>query len=154
MVALIVGMAAPAWTGYDEGIAAYKRGDYETAFQEMKPLAEQGHAPAQASLGFAYDTGQGVPQDYAVAAKWYRKAAEQGNAGAQYNLGQLYRWGQGVPEDAVRAHMWLSLAAIHFRQRARRYTAMETRNAVAKKMTSEQITEAQRLAREWRPKGE
>ncbi len=39
---LLVVLAAPAWAGWDEGVAAYDRGDYATAFREMKPLAEQG----------------------------------------------------------------------------------------------------------------
>jgi len=44
---LLVVLAAPAWAGWDEGVAAYDRGDYATAFREWKPLAEQGDADAQ-----------------------------------------------------------------------------------------------------------
>ena len=76
MVALVVGLAAPAWAGWDEGVAAYDRGDYETALREFRPLAEQGNARAQNRLGLMYDWGSGVPRDRAEAAKWYRKAAE------------------------------------------------------------------------------
>ena len=39
-------LAAPAWAGYDAGLAAYQRGDYETAVREFQPLARQGHATA------------------------------------------------------------------------------------------------------------
>jgi uncharacterized protein len=46
----------------------------------LRPLAEQGVAPAQHDLGVMYANGQGVPQDYATAVSWYRKAAEQGLA--------------------------------------------------------------------------
>ncbi len=77
-VALLVSLAAPAWAGFDEGLAAYERGDYETAVREFKSLAEQGNALAQSILGGMYDEGQGVPQDYAEAVRWYRRAAEQG----------------------------------------------------------------------------
>ena len=58
IIALIVGLAAPAWAGIDEGVAALERGDYETAFREMKPLAEQGDADAQYNLGLMYDEGR------------------------------------------------------------------------------------------------
>ena len=75
---LLVVLAAPAWAGWNEGVLAYFRGDYATAFREMKPLAEQGHASAQYNLGIMYEKGQGVPQDYAEAVKLFRKAAEQG----------------------------------------------------------------------------
>ncbi len=56
-VALFVSLAAPAWAGFDEGMAAYKRGDYETAIQEWKPLAKQGVADAQYNLGVMYGEG-------------------------------------------------------------------------------------------------
>ncbi len=69
---LLVVLAAPAWAGWDEGIAAYERGDYATALRELRPLAEQGHAPAQNILGVMYTEGQGVPQDDAEAAKLFR----------------------------------------------------------------------------------
>ncbi len=46
-VVVLFGLAAPAWAGFDEGVAAHKRGDYATALSEWRPLAEQGHARAQ-----------------------------------------------------------------------------------------------------------
>ncbi len=58
---LLVVLAAPAWAGFDDGMAAYDRGDYETALREFRPLAEQGNALAQHNLGVMYDNGQGVP---------------------------------------------------------------------------------------------
>ena len=94
-----------------------------------------------------YENGNGVPQDYAEAVKWYRKAADQGYARAQNNLGVMYNRGQGVPQDYVMAHMWFNLAAALGDEKA-----LKTRDALAKNMTSEQIAEAQRLAREWKPK--
>ena len=91
--------------------AAYKRQHYSAALQLCRPLAEQGDARAQLSLGGMYYNGQGVQQDYPEAAKWTRKAAEQGYAPAQAHLGVLYWNGQGVQQDVVLAYMWLSLAA-------------------------------------------
>ncbi len=82
---LLVVLAAPAWADFSDGVAAYDRGDYATAFSEWKPLAEQGDAAAQYNLGIMYSNGRGVPQDHVQAVKWYRKAAEQGVAFAQYN---------------------------------------------------------------------
>jgi TPR repeat protein len=48
-------LATPAGAGFDEGVAAYKRGDYTTALREFRPIAEQGDAPAQYTLGVRYD---------------------------------------------------------------------------------------------------
>ncbi len=108
---LLLTLAAPAWAGWDEGVAAYERGDYATAFREMKPLAEQGNASAQYNLGFMYGNGEGVTQDYAEAVRWYRRAAEQGHAGAQTSLGVMYDKGQGVPQDYAEAVKWYTKAA-------------------------------------------
>ena len=95
----------------DDAWAAVHAGDYATAINILKPLAEQGDAGAQNSLGAMYANGQGVPQDYAVAVKWCRKAAEQGFAKAQHNLGILYTEGQGVPQDYAEALKWYHKAA-------------------------------------------
>ncbi len=43
-VALLIGLATPSQADYQDGQAAYSRGDYATALQEFKPLAEQGDA--------------------------------------------------------------------------------------------------------------
>ncbi len=94
-VSLILVLAAPAWAGFLEGVAAYERGDYAMALREFRPLAEQGYAGAQNNLGLMYARGRGVPQDYAAAVKWYRKAAEQGYVEAQHNLG--FNYGTPLP---------------------------------------------------------
>jgi TPR repeat protein len=79
------------------------------------------------------------------------RAAEQGYADAQFNLGVAYANGQGVPQDYGEAHMWLNLAASRAsRTDAKSYA--EVRDDLAGKMTPQQIAEAQRLVREWKPK--
>ena len=57
---LFVGLS-PVYAGFEEGLAAYKQGDYETAFQEFKPLAEQGDALSQNILGEMYGHGSRHP---------------------------------------------------------------------------------------------
>ena len=88
---------------FDTGLSAYLAGDYATALQEWRPLAEQGDADAQNILGTMYGSGRGVPQDSAEAVRLYRLAAEQGNGGAQYNLANAYATGRGVPQDGAKA---------------------------------------------------
>jgi TPR repeat protein len=140
--------AAPVSAGEsDDAFAAYARSDYAEAARLYRILAEQGDTDAQATLGAMYDYGQGVSQDYAEAVRWHRKAAEQGHAGAQHGLSYMYGTGQGVPQDHVLAHMWANLAAAQGEA-----GALHNRDGAANLMTSEQIAEAQRLAREWKPK--
>ena len=149
---ILLGLSAPAWAGFNEGVAAYERGDYATALREFRPLAEQGAAAAQNNLGVMYKKGQGVPQDYASAVKWYRKAAKQGYALALNNLGTMYGNGQGVPQDYVQAHVWFNLAASRLPPGKDRDDSVENRDIVAEKMTPADVSKAQRLAREWKPK--
>ena len=147
IVAALLMMAAvspPAMAGdFDKGMTAYNRGDYAAALAEWRPLAEQGDAFAQYSLGVMYDKGWGVPQDYTEAARWYRMAAEQGDASAQNNLGLMYAKGEGVPMDGAVAYMWFNIAATAGDQ-----NALYNRNRVQKHLTPEQIAEGQRLTRQ------
>jgi len=121
--------------------------DDREAVKWYRKAAEQGDALAQYNLGGMYDEGQGVPQNDGEAAKWYLRAAEQGIANAQYNLALMYHDGLGVPLDYVQAFKWFDIAA-----RGGDENAASGREFVARKMTSAQVAEAQRLAREWRQK--
>ena len=89
--------------------------------------------------------------DYAAAIGYWRPLAEEGHATAHGNLGVMYANGQGVPQDYAQAHMWFNLAASRLPSSALRSKAVEGRDAMAAKMTPDQIAEAQRLAREWKP---
>ena len=105
-------VASPAFSAdFQKGLTAYQSGDYATALREWTPLAEQGDADAQFTLGYLYKNGEGVPQDYETAVKWYTLAAEQGEAYAQFNLGLMYAKGTGVPQDYKTAVKWYRLAA-------------------------------------------
>jgi len=65
----------------------------------------------------------------------------------------MFAAGKAVPRDLVQAHKWYTLAAAHFPPDEAAFRDKSVRNAdsIAAKMTPEQIWEAQRLAREWRP---
>jgi hypothetical protein len=111
MLILCASLALPAQAGYEEGLAAFLRGDYATALKEWRPLANAGNPFAQAALGVMYSNGHGVPLDHKEAVKWSRLAAEQGNTDAQHNLGLMYYVGKGVPRDHREAAKWFRLAA-------------------------------------------
>jgi hypothetical protein len=132
----------------------YSRGrgvaqDYPEAVGWFRKAAEQGNAMAQYNLGVMYANGQGVAQDYPEAVRWYRKAAEQGNANAQFNLGLMCANGKGVTQNYVEAYMWLNLAASKFSGEEQKRQA-GVRDALAKKITPQQIAEAELRAQEWK----
>jgi TPR repeat protein len=121
--------------------------DYKQAFAWHQKAALQGKADAQYVVGAMYYTGNSVPQDQKHAVTWFRKAAEQGHAEAQNALGLMYRYHvAGVPQDVVLAYMLYNLAAAGGNR-----NAVDQRAAIAKRMTQEQIEEAQALSRTWKP---
>ena len=127
----------------EDGDAALLGKNYPLALSKYKSAAVKNNAYAQLQIGNMYNEGLGVAQDYAEAVKWWKMAAAQGFADAQYNLGLRYYNGQGVVQDYVRAHMWWNLAATKGDA-----DSAKNRDIVAKKMTTQQIAEAQKLARE------
>lgn len=111
--ALLLGVltAQPARANFEDGVRAYLAEDYAAALELWRPLAEEGHAPAQFGMGLSYENGRGVERDLTEAAVWYRKAAEQELADAQFNLGNLYLNATGVPRDPIEAVRWFRRAA-------------------------------------------
>jgi uncharacterized protein len=118
---------------------------YEAA-KWYRAAAEQGDATAQTQLGVLRLEGKGLEKNYVEAAEWFRKAADQDDAWAQSFLGAEYIRGLGVPQDFVLAYMWFNLAAGQGLQNAR-----DDRDKLIRYMTPAQISEAQRLSREWKP---
>jgi TPR repeat protein len=104
-------LAMPARADMDQGMKAFDRGDYQTAFNEMRGPAQQGNTVAQAKLGAMYLNGLGVKQDYAAAMRWLKLAAEESEPSAQTNIGVLYYEGDGVDRDYKVAASWFQKAA-------------------------------------------
>jgi len=117
--------------------------NYQEVLKWFRLAAAQGNVEAQFRLGAMYAKGKGVTQDYQEAVKWFQILAAQGNAQGQYKLGLMYRSGQGVAQDNVHAHMWFILAE---NQGVR--AAKKKRVKIAQMMTSSQIVDAQRMARD------
>ncbi len=122
--------------------------DDAKARQWYEKAAIQGHTEAQVNLGILLMYARGGQQDYKMAVYYLRLAANRGNDLAQRRLGQMYERGEGVQQDYVKAYMWYSLGSANGVEAGARL-----RDALAKRMEPDQIAEAQKLAREWKPKG-
>ncbi len=146
-LAIVAVLAAPAaLAGFDDGVAAYDRGDYAVAFEVWQPLAEQGDVRAQYRLGRLYEAGEGVPGDAAEALRWFNAAGAQGDKQALVSIGIFHADARGVPQDTFKAYMWWEIAARHGSGLAR---ALQT--TVERQLTQAEKDEARRLADEWRP---
>jgi TPR repeat protein len=95
----------------EDGVAAYRQGDFAAAMRLLRPLADAGDAKAEFHLGRMYALGQGVGQDPRQAVAWYRKAAERGDAEAEFVLGVMSLDRSGASQDAGQAVAWLRKAA-------------------------------------------
>jgi hypothetical protein len=113
LIALAFAVASTASVAgpFEDGMTAYNEQDYVTAIKLWRPLAEQGVAAAQHSLGTLYAEGKGVVASDLIAFAWFQRAAEQGVAGAQYNLGVSYAEGLGTRKDDASAVKWFRRAA-------------------------------------------
>jgi len=160
---------------------AYDQKNYAAAFEEFKPMAEQGNAEAQLYLGKMYMMGQGVLKDQDQAVKWFKASAVQGNADAQFFLGSYYLLPhRDIPEGVK----WLRLSAEQGQQdaqlllgksylhgdkdlprdpvQAEMWLRLAAKNnldfyqnqlvGAEAEMTPEQISQGKALAAAWKPK--
>ena len=84
--------------------------------------------------------------DYKTALREFTEPANQGDARAQAFLGAIYSGGQQAAEDYVLGYLWFSLSAAQGNKTAQTY-----RERVEEWMTAEELAEARRLLRTWRP---
>jgi hypothetical protein len=130
-----------------EGIAQ----DLSTAAKWFRRAADQRNAKARFRLGYLYERGRGVKKDYGEATKLYTQAAEQGLPDAQIKLGSLYALGEVERQDFIQAYVWFSLATISSRSGEIHDKAIQNRDLLAHKMTTDQLTKARKLFNEWKP---
>jgi TPR repeat protein len=145
VIALTSSLTPPSCADVESGMSAYDAGDYEAAYNDWLPLAEQGSPVAQFNLSLLYRYGKGRPVDSKAAAAWCLKAADAGFVPAQYEMAKIYEAGQGVRLNLVEAHKFYSLAA------EQRYEdAKKRKKKLAKTMTSTQLAHAEMWLREWK----
>ncbi len=101
-LAVAATMAAALAGPLDDARTAIARGDYQTALRLVEPLADQGVAEAQYTLGLMYRDGRGVPRDFAAAYMWLTLAIAQGGEKAkEIRDGLAKRMTHGQIEEAT-----------------------------------------------------
>lgn len=96
---------------YEKAIKANEQKDFRTVLSELIPMAESKDTFALSTLGFMYETGEGVDRDYEKAMKYYRQAADLGLDVAQLNTGRMFSNGKGVTKNQDEAIKWYRMAA-------------------------------------------
>ena len=95
--------ARPAEQAYEDGQMLNAQQQYARARPLFDEACNGGNVNACASLGYMYDSGQGIPQDYHRASLAYQKACDGGVASSCASLGILYEYGHGVTQDYKQA---------------------------------------------------
>lgn len=99
--------------------------------------AQSGYPAAQVNLGLMAEEGAGMPNNYALAGRLYEAAAAQGHGLGIYFMGRLLENGTGTAPDLVGAYvLYEQAAAVH-------PPAAEARDSLQKKLTPEQLKEAE-----------
>jgi TPR repeat protein len=106
--------------------------------------ADQGHGKAMCNIAVMHANGWGVSQSDEEAFKWYGLAAEHGDAMAQINLARMLSDGYWDVQDKVQAHKWFSIAS-----ELGDTTASADSEDLVKKMSADEIQEANVLATNW-----
>jgi TPR repeat protein len=89
VAALILGNAGAFAGPWEDGMAAYNRGDYTPAIQLFRPLAAKGNAKAQHLIGVMYHRGEGVARNSVRAFAWFSLAAAHGDSEARAKLTEV-----------------------------------------------------------------
>ena len=106
--ALLLTATGGAWAGFDDALAAYRKGDFVRAMDEWAILAKHGDVAAQTNIGEMYLRGEGVDKDREVAIYWFRKAAGRDFPEAEFRLGRAY-----LGDDNEEAVRWFKSAIEH-----------------------------------------
>ena len=95
-----------------QGIDAYRGGDFATALAIFVSLAGDNEPAAHYGLGLMHVAGHGVAADATRAARFFEAAALQNFAPAQLRLGLACKTGNGVAKSPEAAQRWLERAAL------------------------------------------
>ena len=96
---------------FDQGVAAYDSGDYQTAFRIWDALAGENDLAAMRNVAQLLRQGKGVEKNPKRAFKLYMEAADKGLVTAMANVGDMYLSGEGVDKNAEAAAAWYARAA-------------------------------------------
>lgn len=119
----------------------------------LRRAADLGSNDAKRALASIYDTGELAPKDYGEALRLRIEVVNSDAIGSLWlnasALGMMYFRGEGAQKDDVQAYAWFNIAkrdgVILLPYQANTLASLET------KLSPEQLTKGQELARNWQP---
>jgi S1-C subfamily serine protease len=141
--------------------------DPRVAYQWDLKAAKQGFADAQAEVALTLRIPKeaqaaGISVDLSQSFNWALMAAEQNHTGAQSYIASCYAYGTGVPPNYILALKWINIATMNIDTAQLKPSNVQTgdemdlnlRRNLERKLSPEQIAQAQEMARLWHPKQE
>ena len=125
----------------------YKVQDYRSAIDYCTIAADQGDPLSEITAAeLLYEHGD-YPSDSEEATKLYFRSALRGSNTGPMGLGRAYEEGVGVLQDFMLAHAWYNIASSRLGP-GNQEEAAEARDRVARNLSSDQIIDAQTLAKQ------
>jgi len=112
----------------EDGVVAFKRGDYGEAVLLLMPLAERGNQSAMLLMGIAYAHGHGVAKDRSRAQQLILGADSVGASEHFYHIAQRFEHGEHTDKNLGEAFVWYLLAGERDHRRAQEILVEACRN--------------------------
>jgi len=110
VITALISISLASAENLQDGINAYVRGDYSTAYQVLSLQAVSENPEVQNLVGLMLYLGQGTAADAPAAHRLFHSAAQLGVADARRNLGILHSLGApGVAVDYDEARSWFTM---------------------------------------------
>ena len=125
---------------------------YKDAAEWYLKSANAGDVQGVFMMGVVYEGGIGQPRSLPEAVKWYRKAADRGFYTGILKLANMYAKGQGVTKDLAQSYLWFAIAELRTpKDSSDRFELPIVKDKLASQLTKEQVADAERKAKAWKP---
>lgn len=120
--------------------------DYKIAYEYWSKAANKSHSKAANMLGIMYENGKGIAKNNTKAVVCYTHSAGLKDFDGSMNLSRKYWNGEGIVQDHTVAYALNVVAAAH--DSARAYQTQNNRSTLEKWLTSVEIEDAKKLAKQ------
>ncbi len=126
-------------------ISAKPNGDWYEAISKNQPDGVELEETDRETFNQAFKSY--VAESFKQAFKDFHVLAKKGSSNSQYFLGVMCLQGLGTLQDYSQSHMWFNIAASQGHKKARKHL-----DDLNHDLSINQISEAQKMAREWTEK--
>jgi len=126
--------------------------NYKDAAEWYLKSANAGDVQGVFMMGVVYEGGIGQPRNIAEAFKWYKKSADRGFYAGILKVANMYGKGQGAAKDNAAAYLWYAIAELRAPKDSNdRFELPIVKDKLSTLLTKEQVADAERRAKAWKP---